>query len=93
MEAGAVGLARGDGQETGAGTGDLAVAVVSRALALLNEASHGGGDEGQDDGGLHVDGWTSWIGWRLGGILKCRKSVEDQKREDGARREQSSVDI
>lgn len=50
-EAGAIGLARGDGEEAGTGTGDLAGAVVTTAVGS------GDGSEGRDDGkGLHVDG-------------------------------------
>lgn len=58
LEAGAVGLARGEGQEAGAGTGDLTVAVVASAGTLLEDRAEGKASEGEDDGGLHFDGWV-----------------------------------
>lgn len=60
-EAGAVGLALGDGEEAGAGTGDLAVAVVAGAGALLKDGTQGQGGEGQDDGDLHLDGFGGFV--------------------------------
>ena len=44
LEAGAVGLALSDGQEAGAGTGDLTVAVVASAGALLEHRAGNGVD-------------------------------------------------
>lgn len=55
QEAGARGLALADGQETLTGTGNGTVAVVTGAGTLLNDTSHDGGDEGQDNGSLHLD--------------------------------------
>lgn len=49
-EAGAVGLAGLNGGETSTGTGDLTSTVVTTA-ALGNS----GGNEREDDGGLHLD--------------------------------------
>jgi len=59
----AVGLAAADGQETRAGTGDLTVAVVTAALALLEDRAENEAGEGKYDGGLHFDG----LGWRVFG--------------------------
>lgn len=56
LEAGAVGLAGLDGRQAGAGTGDLASAVVGSASTLVEGAGHDGGSEGEDDGDLHLDG-------------------------------------
>jgi hypothetical protein len=56
LEAGAVGLAGLDGQETLAGTGDLTGAVVGGAGTLVEGASHDGGSKGEDGGDLHLDG-------------------------------------
>jgi hypothetical protein len=55
LEAGAVGLALGEGQEAVAGTGDLTVAVVASAGALLEDRAQGKGGEREDDGGLHFE--------------------------------------
>lgn len=54
-KAGAVGLARSDGQQTGAGAGDLTSAVVGVASTLLEASGQGGGGERQNNGGLHLD--------------------------------------
>jgi hypothetical protein len=64
----AVGLARGDGQETlaSAGHGTGAVVGVASIGSLINETSHGGGDKGQDNSGLHVCGvWACLEGRRV----------------------------
>lgn len=53
-EAGAVCLAGCDGQETISGPGDLSLAVVTRALSLLDECGKGNGSKGEDGGGLHL---------------------------------------
>lgn len=53
-EAGAVCLAGCDGQETSSGPGDLSLAVVTRALSLLDECGKANGSKGKDDGGLHL---------------------------------------
>lgn len=49
-EAGAVGLAGLNGGETSTGTGDLTSAVVTTATL-----GNSGGDERQDNSGLHCD--------------------------------------
>lgn len=56
LEAGAVGLVGRDGGSAQAGTGDSASAVVS-------SASHGGGNEREDNGDLHVDGCVGVCGF------------------------------
>lgn len=49
LEAGAVGLAGGDVEETSAGTSDLAGAVVTTAVG-----GDGSGGEREENGGLHL---------------------------------------
>lgn len=57
-EAGAVGLARLNGLQSTTGTGNLASAVIgvaSTGTGSLHKASHGNGNERQDNGGLHLE--------------------------------------
>lgn len=54
-KAGAVGLARGNREQTLASTSDGTSAVVRIAtVGTLDNASHGGSNERQDNGSLHL---------------------------------------
>lgn len=37
---------------------NLACTVVTSAVSNLEDASHGGGNEGEDNGGLHLERWV-----------------------------------
>ncbi len=55
QEAGAVGRSRLKGEEASAGTGDLAIAVVARAVASFKDGTHGQAGKRENDGGLHIE--------------------------------------
>lgn len=93
LEAGAVGLAGLDGLEAVTGAGDLAGAVVAAAVAVagLEEAGGGGGNKGQDNGGLHLDG-VAWGNMERGivdsgtGNWLGESVTGEQEERDGGRR-------
>lgn len=75
QEGRAVGRAGGQGRETSAGTGDLAVAVVAGASTVLKNVAEGQAGEGEDDGGLHFDGLELLEGSNLT-LLACPVMLE-----------------
>ena len=56
LEGRAVGRAGGKGREAGTGASHLAVAVVAGAGTLLDDGGEAEAGEGEDDGGLHLEG-------------------------------------